>query len=549
MVIPMAKNSNGINIDNWEYFCSFSRFYPDKFLDLIKPEKGGINLDLDQRVYLRSMMRFISLYGVFPRGYGKTFLEILASILACIFFPEITIALTAQTKENASELLEDKYNEIMRFYPLLKNEVVKANFAKGKAEIFFRSGAILNNLANAQSSKGQRRKRINVEESALLNNELFDDALAPIVEVPRVCIGKYSVIDPEELNQQINFFTTAGFKGTDEYSRSIDMVKDMVNLKGKMVLGSSFWLASWYGRGSTKSQIFQKKKDMSIVAFAQNYESKWVGASTGALVNINKLQECRNLTKPVIKNDDINEEYYIGVDVARSENTANNQSSAAVIRVVRNSRTNRIKSMEVVNVVNISNTKNFTAQAIEVKRLRKLYSARMVIVDGNGLGSGLVDQLLKETYDPIADETYPCWNTVNTDNQPETRDYDSCLFDMKAQTFQSRVISHFIDAVDSGRLRLLEKRKDSTFTQSEMDNYIEKVLPYVQTDFMFEEIANLKLKVLNNGNLTVEKTVSKLNKDRFSCLSYCIFYIMEYCNNISEENQSDYDLLSEYTYL
>jgi len=51
----------------------------------------------------------------------KTFLEIPASILACIFFPEITIALTAQPKENASELLEDKYNEIMRFYPLLRN--------------------------------------------------------------------------------------------------------------------------------------------------------------------------------------------------------------------------------------------------------------------------------------------------------------------------------------------------------------------------------------------------------------------------------------------
>lgn len=549
MVTEMVKNDNGINLDNWEYFCSFSRWYPDKFLDLVKPEKGGINLDLDQRVYLRSMMRFISLYGVFPRGYGKTFLEILASILACIFFPEITIALTAQTKENASELLEDKYNEIMRFYPLLKNEVIKANFAKGKAEIFFRSGAILNNLANAQSSKGQRRKRINVEESALLNNELFDDALAPIVEVPRVCIGKYSVIDPEELNQQINFFTTAGFKGTDEYSRSVEMVNDMIHLKGKMVIGSSFWLASWYGRGSTKSQIFQKKKDMSIVSFAQNYESKWVGASTGALVNINKLQECRNLTAPIIKNDDINEEYYIGIDVARSESTANNQSSAAVIRVTRNTRNNRVKSLEVVNAVNISNTKNFTAQAIEVKRLKKAYSALMVVVDGNGLGSGLVDQLLKETYDPVTDETYPCWNTINTDNQPELNDYDTCLFDMKAQTYQSKVIAHFIDAVDSGKLRLLEKRKDSTFTQKEMDNYIEKVLPYVQTDFMFEEIANLKLKVLNNGNLTVEKTVAKLNKDRFSCLAYCVFYIMEYCNNVESENQSDLELLEQYTFL
>ena len=120
---------------------------------------------------------------------------------------------------------------------------------------------------------------------------------------------------------------------------------------------------------------------------------------------------------------------------------------------------------------------------------------------------------------------------------------------MKAQTYQSKVISHFIDAVDSGKLRLLEKRKDSTFTQSEMDNYIEKVLPFIQTDFMFEEIANLKLKVLNNGNLTVEKTVSKLNKDRFSCLSYVIFYIMEFCNSTSYDDQSSYDLLTEYTYL
>ena len=173
----------------------------------------------------------------------------------------------------------------------------------------------------------------------------------------------------------------------------------------------------------------------------------------------------------------------------------------------------------------------------------------MVIVDGNGLGSGLVDELLKETYDPVTDETYPCWNTINTDNQPETNDYDTCLFDMKAQTYQSKVISHFIDAVDSGKLRLLEKRKDSTFSPAEMDHYVEKVLPYVQTDFMFEEIANLKLKVLNNGNLTVEKTVAKLNKDRFSCLSYCIFYIMEFCNSNTYEDKSDLEVLQQYTYL
>ena len=288
-------NNSSFNVDNWEYFCSFARWYPDLFLDMIKPQKGGLNLHLDQRIYLRVMMRFTSFYGVFPRGYGKTFDEVLASMLVCIFFAEISISLSAQTKENAAELLKDKYNEIIRFYPMLKNEIEKANFAKGDALIVFKSGARLDNLANAQSSKGQRRKRMNMEESALIDNDTFLDALLPIVEVPRVCVGKYSITDPEELNQQINFFTTAGFKGSDEYQRSVDMSKDMINLSGKIILGSSFWLPCWYGRGSTKSQIFQKKRDMTMVSFAQNYESKWVGASNGALVNINKLMNCRSL--------------------------------------------------------------------------------------------------------------------------------------------------------------------------------------------------------------------------------------------------------------
>lgn len=540
---------NGLNIKNWLYFCSWARWYPDLFLDLIKPEKGGLNLHTDQRVYLRSMLRFVSFYGVFPRGYGKTFDEVLASDLCSIFYPDITISLTAQTKENAAELLKDKHNEIMRFYPLLNNEVIKANFAKGDAEIKFRSGAILDNLANSQTSKGQRRKRMNIEESELVDNVTFQDALKPIVEVPRVCVGKYSVVDPEELHQQINFFTTAGFKGSDEYQRSVDMVKDMINLKGKLVLGSNFWLACWYGRGSTKSQIFEKKKEMSVVSFSQNYESKWVGAADGALVNINKLIECRSLLNPVLASENSDDEYYLGVDVARSESTSNNQTSVSVVKVIRNKTTNRVKSLNTVNVINISNTMNFSGQAIEVKRLKNKYNAQMVVCDGNGLGSGLVDELLKEATDPETDEYLGCWNTVNTDNEPETNDYDLCLFDLKAQGYQTKVVTHFIDAVDSGRLRLLQKKKDSDFSQREMDDYINKVLPYIQTNFAFEEIANLKLKKMPSGSLTVEKTVKKMNKDRFSSLAYAIFYIMEYKNNISLETQNDLELIEEYTYL
>lgn len=531
------------NIDNWEYFCSHARWYPDLFLDLIKPNKGGLNLHLDQRIYLRVMLRFTSFYGVFPRGYGKTFDEVLASMLTCVFFPEITISLSAQTKENAADLLKDKYNEIIRFYPLLKNEIEKANFAKGDALILFKNGARLDNLANSQTSKGQRRKRINMEESALIDNDTFLDALLPIVEVPRVCVGKYSITDPEELNQQINFFTTAGFKGSDEYQRSVDMAKDMVNLNGKIILGSSFWLPCYYGRGSSKSQIFQKKRDMTTISFAQNYESKWVGASSGALVNINKLMNCRSLTTPILKSTNQDDEYYLGVDVARSQKTNNNQSFIAVVKVNRTKDKSKIVSLDLVNLINIPNIMNFTAQACIVKKYKILYNARAIVVDGNGLGAGLIDELLKESFDPITKESLGCLDTINDNNEPEVPAIaEQILYNLKAQSAQSKIVTNFIDVVDSGKFRMLEQRKSSDFTEKEYDDFDNKVAPFLQTDVLFEELANLKLKHLNNGGVTIEKVVNKLDKDRVSALIYVLWYINEFASNIQES--SDYDFVT-----
>lgn len=550
MVITMNNQENNFeqHLDNWADFCSFYKWFPDLFLDLIKPEKGGINLHLDQRILLRSILRFISVYGVFPRAFAKTMLEVLAYMLVSIFYPCSHLAVTAQTKENAADLLQSKYNELVRFYPMLANEVVKTRFSKGVAEIEFKNGSILDILVNGQQSKGQRRHKINIEESALLNNELYEDALAPIVNMGRSTVGKAAIVDPCELNHQINFFTTAGFRGSDEFVRSVTMVKQMVELKGTFVLGAGWELPCWYGRGLSKSAILQKKKEVSTVSFAQNYESKWVGVSDSALVDINKLLACRTLSSPIcgIQNDD--EEYYIGVDVARSENTANNQSSAAIIRVKRNT-IGRIIALELVNTIGISNTKNFTGQAIEIKKLKNDYKARMVTVDSNGLGTGLVDELLKEQYDPETGLSLGCWNTVNTDNQPEdVANAERCLFDLKAQGIQSKIVSDFIDSVDSGKLKMLVKRKDSDFTVKEKEDMVNCVLPYIQTDFLFEEIANLKLKILSNGNLTVEKSVKKMNKDRWSALAYVIYYIMEYENNITGD-ASDIDIITSYTYL
>lgn len=529
----------GENLYNYYEFISWARWYPDLFADLLRTEKSNFNMHFDQRVFLRSDVRFMNMYGTFSRGYAKTFNEVLSAVIVAILFPQIELAISAQTKENAADLLKSKFNEIRKKFPLIENELEKEpKFVKGDALITFKNGSTIDAIANAQSTKGQRRRRLKIEESNLLNNELFQDALEPVTEVPRYTVGKLSLVDPQELNQQIHFFTTSGFRGSDEYQRSIDMYDNMCDLKGQIVLGASWMLPCWYGRGSNKSQILRKKSTSSPIAFAQNYEQEWVGSSDGALVDINKLMNCRSLTSPMINFNHLDEEFYLGVDVARSQKASNNQSSIAIGRVIRNKESNRIISIEIPNIMTVSNAMNFTAQACLVKKQKKAFNAKAVIADGNGLGSGLIDELLKEAYDPITGEYLGCWNTINTDNQPEIRDAEKCLFDMKAQRYQSKVVADFIDAVESGKLKLLEKRQESDFTSKERQNIDLYVLPYMQTDLLFEEIANLKLKNMQGGALSVEKVVKKVDKDRFSALSYLIFYITEYCSAIKQKKSS-----------
>lgn len=539
-VLEVADESVfGKNLWNYYQFVSWAKWYPDRFIELFKNEDSNMQLHYDQRIFMRCDIRFQSMYGVFSRGYAKTYTEVLDDFIVAILNPNITLSVTAQTRENAAALLQDKTNEILNHYPLLENEIEYKRFSKNDAIIKFRNGATITNLANAQTSKGRRRHRIKIEESALLNNALFEDALAPIVEVPRTTSGSLALVDPEEMNFQIHFFTTSGYRGSDEFARSVRMVNGMRDLTGDIVLGSSWRLPCYYGRGSSKTQILKKKRNSNPIFFAQNYEQRWVGCADNALVDVNKLMATRVLEEPILEAQRETDEYYIGVDVARSENTSNNQSAIVVIKALRSPVNKRICELQVVNVLGVTNKMNFKNQACMIKKLKNQYKAKMVIVDGNGLGSGLVDQLLLDSYDEITGEYLGCFDTINTDNKPENPNAEKCLFDMKAQGYQTKVVSYFINAVDSGLLKMLIRKQEQDFTDKEREFYDKNVLPFINTELLFMEIANLKLKVMSGSNLSVEKVVKKIDKDKFSALSYCIFYILEFMNQ--EKRKPSYD--------
>lgn len=177
--IPIDSGLSGEmdeNMDKFYYFASWAKFYPDLFLDMMTPDDSKYHLNLYQRVMLRALFRFKNNYIVLSRGSAKTFTELLSLILKGIMYPGIRLSVTAESKEQASNILKDKYAELVdEWYPFLKNEILKVQFGKDTGMIEFQNGSKIDVIGAIQTSKGLRRHQGSLEESARMNNYLFKD--------------------------------------------------------------------------------------------------------------------------------------------------------------------------------------------------------------------------------------------------------------------------------------------------------------------------------------------------------------------------------------
>lgn len=561
--LQSSKTSTGIierNLDKWCEFCSFTRFYPDLFWDLITPKNGKhIKLDLYQRIMMRSLSRFLQAYFCMPRGSAKTLGEIMVMYHTAICFPSITLSITASTKESAVKIWKEKHDEILSFYPCIADEIRKETFSKDSGRVEFKNGAVIDNLANAQSSKGLRRRRGSLEESALISKDLFEDAIEPIFNVPRTTMG--GVVDPTELNHQINRFTTSGYKNSDEYEVILKMVNEMAELKGSFVFGSDWFIPVHFGR--QKKAVIDKARQGNVVRFRQNYLCDWIGCSDGALINISKLMKARVLypetecPKDKKGNFALNE-YVIGVDVARSNSDSNNKSSICVLKIIRNDG-GVIRQVQCVNIIEPPNGLNFKEQSIIIKKVFYKYGGnkdmtksrvKAVIIDDNGLGKGLVDRLLEDVTDPDTNEELGCWDTINDERVPDVKGSPQVIYCLVSQGKNTDIITTFIDYVESGKLKLVRTYED-ILSDSKLQLNDEQKMNYelsaIQTQLFIDEVSNLRL-VENekNKSQTVERVVKRIDKDRWSAICYALFYIYLFLEKQEEEN-SDYDFVFTYS--
>lgn len=522
-------------------YIAYWREYPDMFVDYLL-EMGNpqdFKFFFYQRVFLRIAMRHQYVYAVFPRAYSKSFLSIMILMIRCILYPKCKLFVTSGGKEQAAGIMKEKVQEICNLIPAFKQEIdwTRGKTLEGKdyAKYVFQNESYFDNIAARESSRGKRRHAGVIEECVGVDGQILSEVIIPTMNISRMCMDG-STHPEEQLNKSQLYITTAGYKNTYPYDKLIQfLVWQIVKPEKAMIMG-----------GTYKIPVLVKLLDKNFVkdlkmdgtfnesSFAREYESKWSGTVEDAFFNSESFDRNRILKQPEKEaSGRIGKGgfYVLSMDVGRK----GCDSVICVFKVTPQPQGVSLKQL--VNIFTLSD-EHFEDQCIKVKKLFYKFKAKRLIIDGNGLGIGLLDYLVKPQIDPDTNELFPDFGVYNDEDgyykkyRTQNCEQDA-LYVIKANApINTEAHANAQTQLSSGKVKMLiDERVAKTkllgtkvgqnMTPEERAEYLK---PFTLTSILKEEMMNLREET-EGVNIILKQANRGIRKDKFSAFEYGLYYI------------------------
>ena len=532
-------------------YLAYWREYPDMFVDFLQtgrdgqiPE-NGLRFYFYQRVFLRAAMRYKYVYMTFPRAYSKSFLSVLVLMCRCVLYPRCKLFVTSGGKEQAAGIIKEKVNEICTLVPAFENELDlrpgKTRQSKDYCIFVFKNGSYFDNIAARETSRGKRRHGGLIEECVGVDGTILSEVIIPTMNVSRLCMD--GTMHPEEtLNKSQIFVTTAGWKGTFAYDKLIQFLVWMLTEPEKAIIMGGTWRIPVLVKLLDKNflQDLQRDGTYNEASFSREYESKWSGTTENAYFNGEQFDRNRILKQAEYEHSgrtSAKSYYIISADIGRKGCA----SVACVFKVIPQSVGSAFKSL--VNI-ETKEDEHFENQAIWLKSLYYKYKARRLVIDGNGVGFGLIDYMVKSQINPDTGEVYPdfgVYGGTQADAAQEFKKYrtDQCeqdaIYILKANApINTEAHANALVQLSSGRTKFLQDERitkakllgtkvGQNMTPEQRADYLR---PFTLTSILKEELLNLREE--NEGiNIILKQASKTIGKDKFSAWEYGLYYIKQ----------------------
>lgn len=459
-------------------------------------------------------------------------------MIRAILYPGAKLFSAAGGKEQSASILKEKVNEICTLIPAFRREI---NWSRGQTvegkdtcRYKFRNGSVVDNVVAKDSARGQRRHAGLIEECASMDGQVLTEVLIPMMSVSRRCLDG-TTQNQEPLNQSQLYITTAGYKNSFAYEKLIQTLTEMIIKPDEAFVMGGTWRIPVVMGLQPRSFIQDLKNDATFneAGFEREYESKWSGSAENAFFNGEKIDKNRIIQFPEYEVSKRTNNYYyvMAIDVGRKGCA----SEVLIIKVNPSAQGSAVKS--VVNLMSFDE-EHFGYQAAQIKKLYFKYEPRRIVIDGNGLGIGLIDYMVTQTVDPYTGDILPPFGIYN-DSEGFYKKFSTsdmvqdAIYIIKANApINTEAYSIVQSQIDSGRIKflieqrfakqkLLATKKGQAMKPEERDDYLR---PYTLTDILKEQMLNLREE--NEGiNIILKQANKQIKKDKFSALCYGLYYI------------------------
>jgi hypothetical protein len=527
-------------------YIAYWREYPDMFVDFL--QDGGdptrekkLKFYFYQRVFLRAAMRYKYVYMTFPRAYSKSFLSVMVLMCRCILYPRSKLFVTSGGKEQAAGIVKEKVTEICTLVPAFERELDRrpGKTREGKDYVcyVFKNGSYFDNIAASEKSRGKRRHGGLVEECVGVDGDILSQVIIPTMNVSRLCMDGTTQPD-ETLNKSQIYVTTAGFKNTFAYDKLIQLLVWMITEPEKAMVMGGTWRIPVLMKLLDKNFLQDLKRDGTFneASFDREYESKWTGTVADAFFRGDIFDRNRQLQKPEHEHSGRSSAasyYVISADIGRK----GCDTVACIFKVTPQQMGTAYKSL--VNIYTFSD-EHFGVQAIKLKQLYYKYKARRLVIDGNGLGIGLVDYMVQPQIDPETGDTYPDFGIYNDDEgfykKYKTANCEQdAIYIIKANApINTEAHANAQSQLSSGKIKfLIDERVAKTKLlgtkvgqNMKPEERAEYLKPFTLTSILKEEMMNLREE--NEGvNIILKQANKGIRKDKFSAFEYGLYYIKQ----------------------
>lgn len=534
-----AFDYDSLNKKSLAFLISFFRWYPDYFYDLIQSENAKYELELIQRVMLRIFARYRNVYITGARGTTKTYVVMLGKCHDGLFFPGENIRYCAPNQKQSAVLASQAFREACENYPLLETWWDRRN----DNNMMFRISTVYGSLFTMYAPRGDNSSQTVAEEMGQegelgFDMETYEKDIAPtrrqtrtVNKIPDKCCVQLKAHHIGNACSKTNRAYTVHRAGAlkdmlfgDDYDGYV------LDIPWEVPLLCQIRDIAYY-----KSQ----KKSMTPEDWLREHCAIYTGTGVNPMIPDAVLARSQKLmTMEEEHCGDKNAIYIISHDASNVDSPGNADCADVVLKLTRYQDKDRedVYRKQVVYLNNYPPQDTFTAQGRKVKELWRKYclpegSDTYIVVDANGIGDSVVQELIKPSPDGIPLCTIGHVAHVNIE-QPGAREV---IYPLKAgvkgsKDADSDIVNYAQAEFAHGNVELLTSKQSDGIEQYKRlhgikDNFMDSMIvkPYRFTEKLVQQISNLQ--VTTTGLSFKEKRKSKyIQRDMWSALKYALWF-------------------------